>query len=591
MPRLLLAFIGLVTLALTAYAPALGGDFLWDDIEWVRDNENLRTWRGLLRIWFEPGAVIQYYPLTYTTWWIDSWLWDLSPVALHVENVLLHAGNALLFGTLLRRLGLRGASLAAVVFLLHPVHTESVAWIVERKNTLSTAFYLGAAHAWLSHVDDRSGRSLAQALLLFAGALLAKTATLMLPVTLLLIAIWRSPEWRATLRSLTPFVVMSLLAAAMTIFMERGEGAVGHDWALTLPDRLALVGQILGFYLGKFLLPISLSFVYAKWDIGAASVWSWLPTLTIGIALLLTLRARRRAWIAAAIALWSFGANLLPVSGLVDFYYLRYAFAADHFQYLPSLGPIALLCCGGAWLLRAANPRITLAIAVVLACVLGYGTWQRSHTFSDLESLWRTTIATEPNAWLAHTNLGVLLARRGNPDEGIEHHRRAVAIYANAFESNNALGNHCARQGDFAAARKHFDHALAVRPGDPLTFNNLGAMAGIQGDLQAALRWFEQGHRLAPTNRDLMRNLAMLLANAPDPTLRNGPRALQLARRLNDIDEPSTHDQLALFRAMLLAGDREEAIALGHAVLTQAEQERQPVIAQQVARQLQQLGQ
>ena len=177
--RTLACYVVLAAVGLAAYWPALGGDFLWDDVEWIATNETLQSLGGLARIWFEPGAVIQYYPLTYTSWWLDRLLWDLSPTAMHVENVLLHAANALALGALLRRLALPGAAVAALVFLLHPVHVESVAWLVERKNTLSAAFFLAACHAWLSWVDTGRRRPLIVAVLLHGAALLAKTATLM----------------------------------------------------------------------------------------------------------------------------------------------------------------------------------------------------------------------------------------------------------------------------------------------------------------------------------------------------------------------------------------------------------------------------
>jgi Tfp pilus assembly protein PilF len=585
-----LAYLALAAIAVAIYWPALQGEFLWDDTDWIVNNEALRSWSGLWRIWFEPGAVIQYYPLCYTSWWLDYQFWGLSPTALHLENVLLHAGNALLFGSLLRRLGLPGASLAALVFVVHPVHVESVAWIVERKNTLSTAFFLGTAHAWLSYLDDRQGRRLWVAMALFTGALLAKTATLMLPIALFAIAIWRAHAWRGIARSLAPFAILSLLAATITVVMEHSEGASGHDWALTAGERLALFGQNVGFYAGKLLLPVQQSFVYAKWDIDASSMVAWLPTVALGIALLWSLRARHSATTAASLALWLFVTNLLPVSGLVDFYYLRYAFAADHFLYLPSLAPIALVCCGGAWLLRQKPRGIGVAVAASLTITLGTASWQRAHLFTDMATLWHATIEVEPDAWLAHTNLGNLLALRGNPDDGIEHHRRAVAIYPDAFESNNALGNYLTRHGDYRGARQHFEHAQSARPDHPLTCNNLGVMAASQGKEREARDWFRKGHEKDPDNRDLLRNYSQLLSQATDPALRNGRRALRLARQLNAVDAPSLLDQFALFRALLLGGDRGEAIALGKRVRQRAVAEQDNATAQRVGRQLERLG-
>ena len=221
---------------------------------------------------------------------------------------------------------------------------------------------------------------------------------------------------------------------------------------------------------------------------------------------------------------------------------------------------------------------------------LGAGSWQRAHVFTDVETLWRATLATEPDAWLAHTNLGNLVAERGHPDDGIEHHRRAVAIYPDAFESNNALGNYLVRQGDLAGAKERFDRALRARPDDPLTYNNLGAMAGIAGDLRTARQWFEMGHGHAPESRDLLRNLSMLLSVAPDPALRDGERALGLARQLNALAGSSVLDEFTLFRAMLLAGDRREAIDFGQRVLDRARREHEEDIVRRIVAQLDRLS-
>lgn len=590
--RTFLIYLAFAALGLLVYGPALGGGFLWDDTDWIRDNETLRSAHGLWRIWFEPGSVIQYYPLTYTTWWLDHQLWGLSESVMHVENVLLHAGSALLFAALLRRMSVPGAWFAGLVFLLHPVHSESVAWLVERKNTLSGILYLAACHHWLTHLERPSRRSFLFVAGFFLAALLAKTATLMLPVTLFAIAVWQKREWRRPVRGLLPFLLMSLLAATVTIVMERGEGAVGHDWALTFGERLALLGQVVGFYAGKLLVPVGLSFSYAKWQV-AGGAMAWLPTVvllaTLGASIVMIVRMRSALAIACSLALWVYVGNVLPVSGLVDYYYLRYAFVADHFQYLPSLGPIALLCCGGAHLLRKMPTVAVAGGAAAISIALALVTWNRAAIYQDLEGLWRATIVTEPDAWLAQSNLGNLLDQKNGPGAGIEHHRRALAIYPDAFEANNAVGNDLARRGQFAEARKLFERALAVRPDDPLTFNNLGAMHGMQRDYKAALQSFEEGHRRAPDNRDLLRNLAVVLSQVPDASVRDGERALSLARKLNDVDEPSLQDEHTLFCALLLVGDRLSVQSLGERVMYRARREGNQQLVERVGAQLQRL--
>jgi hypothetical protein len=189
--------VALVALTLIAYYPAIRGGFIWDDDRYVTDNALLRSVDGLGKIWFKPGATIQYYPLVFTTFWIERHLWGLAPAGYHVVNVVLHAASAFLVYLIMRGLAVRGAVVVALLFALHPVHVESVAWITERKNVLSGLFYLAAAfvylraNGWLTSADARpSPRAYAATLALFACALLSKTVTATLPAALLLV-IWR----------------------------------------------------------------------------------------------------------------------------------------------------------------------------------------------------------------------------------------------------------------------------------------------------------------------------------------------------------------------------------------------------------------
>ena len=192
----------LLILPIAAYVPAMTGDFVWDDDYNALDKADLPGLDGLKRIWLDTHSTQQYYPLTHTSFWLDYRLWGDSSVGYHLENLLLHGLSALLLWLVLRRLGVPGGWLAAAIFALHPVHVESVAWITERKNTLSGLLYMASALCFLVHVlgadgaprrsDERAPRWFAPlALLLFACALLAKTVTATLPVALVLLLLWK----------------------------------------------------------------------------------------------------------------------------------------------------------------------------------------------------------------------------------------------------------------------------------------------------------------------------------------------------------------------------------------------------------------
>src|SRR5438132_739540 len=149
---------GLLLISVSAYAPTVGGDFLLDDNVYIPDNPALRTPAGLRQIWLQPGSTPQYYPLVFTTYWVEYHLWGLSPPGYHVVNILLHAANAVLLWHVLQRLSVPGAWFVAALFAVHPVQTESVGWIQERKNVLSGLFYLTAALAYLRYALPEAER-------------------------------------------------------------------------------------------------------------------------------------------------------------------------------------------------------------------------------------------------------------------------------------------------------------------------------------------------------------------------------------------------------------------------------------------------
>ena len=285
MPALLL-----VGLTAGAYIPAMSGGFIWDDDDYVQDNLTLRSLEGLGQIWFQPGATRQYYPLVHTTYWLEYRLWGLDPTGYHVVNVILHALSAVLVWRLLIRLKVSGAWAAAALFALHPVHVESVAWITERKNALSGAFYLGAAWAYLRYEEAHSPRLYWAALFLFAAALLSKTVTCTLPAALLLVLWWKGQTpMRRTAVALVPFFALGAAMSGMTVWMEKHSvGAWGPEWDLSLVERGLIAGRALWFYAAKLLVPLNLTFIYPRWAIDATAVWQYLyPIGALGVGALL----------------------------------------------------------------------------------------------------------------------------------------------------------------------------------------------------------------------------------------------------------------------------------------------------------------
>ncbi len=348
------AAVVLFLITLLAYLPSLSGGLIWDDDAHVTKPE-LRSWSGLARIWTEPAATQQYYPLLHSAFWIEHRLWGDSPLGYRLLNVLLHATAAVLFAALLRKLSVRGAWLAAFVFALHPVCVETVAWITEQKNTLSLVFYLAAALAYFRFNETRRGSAYALATAFFVAALLCKTVTATLPAALLVILWWRHGRlhWRRDLLPLLPWVALGFGAGLVTTWVEfHLIGAQGEDYDLSLLQRGLLAGRVVWFYLGKLFWPVGLIFIYPRWTVEAVAAWQYVFPVGI-IALIAALAWWTRKSRGPLAALLLFVGTLIPALGFINLYPFKFSFVADHFQYHASLGIIA---AAGAGLARVRAP-------------------------------------------------------------------------------------------------------------------------------------------------------------------------------------------------------------------------------------------
>ncbi len=317
----------LVALTVLAYLPALRAGFVWDDDLHVTQNEVVRTWQGLVDIGLRPGAILQYYPLTHTSWWIQYHLWGLAPLGYHLVNVLLHGSSAAVLWLVLGRLCVPGAWMAAAVFALHPVHVESVAWVTELKNVQSGFFYLLALLGYLrwglaDDAEPAGGRRIyALSFLSFACAVLSKSVTCTLPAAVALVLWWKRGRLApGRILALVPLAVMSVAAGALTASWERRYvGAVGPEWALSLPERCLVAGRALWFYAAKLAWPVDLAFIYPRWTLDPHAWWQWLFPLGAVLVLVALAALRRRLGPAPLVAALYFVVTLGPVSQAENF--------------------------------------------------------------------------------------------------------------------------------------------------------------------------------------------------------------------------------------------------------------------------------
>jgi Flp pilus assembly protein TadD len=502
----------LVAIVAASYLPIARAGYVWDDDAHVTDSPALRDAHGLLAIWTTLDATPQYYPLTHTSFWIEHAFWGLRPFGYHLDNVLLHAASAVVLWRLLVLLELPGAFLAAAVFAVHPVHVESVAWITERKNALSGLFYLGSARVFLGWaLGVESGRSRPWiAAVLYAGALLSKTVTSTLPLALAIVLWWkRGRVSRGEAAWLLPMLAAGAVFGSITRHLETALiQSSASESALTAWDRIALAGRVPWFYLGKLVWPQTLIFVYPRFAVDASSASSWIGAV-LGVALFGTLWTQReRIGRGPAAAAAFFVVTLAPALGFFDVYPMRYAWVADHFQYLASLGPIVLVCGG------TRRTRTTQIAGALVVALLAGRTFARTFAYADEETLWRDTIAQNPGAWLAHNDLGILLARRGATVEAEREFRAVLALKSDHAGAAANLGYALELEGRDVEAAEALGRAVGGNPRDVNARAHLVRCLLRLDRPEDALPHAVEAARLAPADPDILCDAGALLCRA-----------------------------------------------------------------------------
>lgn len=511
----------LMALVVVTYWGCLSGEFLWDDDSNIVKSVPVRTLDGLRRIWFEPGATQQYYPVTHTSFWLDYQLWGLRTTPYHVENVLLHALSAVLLWYGLKRLKVKGAWLGAALFALHPVQVESVAWITERKNTLSGVFFMASLLAAIafwrldrSAPPDKSGGKTVGwweglghwklywlSVGLYILGMGSKTAIIGLPAVILVLVWWK--RGRFGLRDLAlmlPYLAVAAGLAIYTIGIEKERGAAGEAWSYSLVERGLIASRALCFYLGKIVWPHPLMFMYPRWTIRASQLVAYVPALVLGAGLAL-LWFKRRNWGRPALAaLGIFVAMLFPVLGFFNVVFFYYSYVCDHFQYLAMVGPVVLVAAGlvAAFEALPQYKSFLWPTGAGLLLVSGALTWRQTAVYQNLESLWVDTLAHNPESWMAHDNMGTWLSNQGQFEAAAIHYREAIRLHPADFMAYNNLGLDLARAGNLEEAAQNYAKALKLRSDYPMAHYNLGNVLAREGKLDEAISHFSQTLKSQP---------------------------------------------------------------------------------------------
>jgi tetratricopeptide (TPR) repeat protein len=540
----------LIILAIVlAYLPALRADFVWDDELLITKNPLLRDSSGLVEIW-SGGRTADYFPLTNSIFWIEWHLFGDQATGFHAVNIVLQVANTLLVWLVLRRLHIPGAWLAGLIFGVHPVHVESVAWISELKNMLSMFFALVSVLCFLEIDEKRllSTTAYAGSLVFFVLALLAKTQVVFLPVVLLLCAWWRAGQrsgnanqahWQREANRLLPFFFIAFLLGFVTIwFQNRG---LGHEEIVlgSLSRRVANAGLAIWWYAGKLALPFHLMPIYPRWRFDTPSWYEWLPLIALVAVLGALWRWRERGTRAACIASLCFVAALLPVLGFLQISYVRSGtLVADHYQYFADVSLIALFTAGIARLWewpRAGIRPATLIIASSLIGVMGIYTWSRADIYRNEETLWQDNLSKNPDAWQAHNRLGERLFQQDRFAEAAEHFERAAQLKPDLADNYNELGLAYCRLERFEEGIAQYREGLRMQEAKPsraktasvakieanlgnalaITANSLSERSETEEATRRydeAIREYEKSLELDPRQPAIHRNLGVLLA-------------------------------------------------------------------------------
>ncbi len=548
-----------------------------------------------------------------------------------------------------------------MIFALHPVMVESVAWITERKNTLSLPLFLGAllacgcwARWWRDESAPRHRAAYVLALVLFAAALLAKITAFALPAVVLLLGWWKQGRlsWKRDVLPMLPFFALSV---AMVLVAHRLEAHLVSEGGGTIvisgPQRFVGAGRALWFYAGKLLWPAGLCPVYPRWTAGPGPWWHWLyPAAAFAVLILLWMK-RAKIGRGVVVGVLCFAGTLVPALGFVELSGMRDSSVADRWVYLPGIALIALAAAG---LARAGKSRMgRTALSLVVIALAGL-TWVHARSFANARALWTATLRVHPGSWSAHNNLGAVFLAEKDTERAMEHFRKALDLKPDDVSARSNMGAVLLKAGQtdealvqFRLAREanprdvetrrniaaalrqahredeaiaEYQEALQTDPRSVLVRQDLGNLLLLRGRRDEAVAQFHEILRLDPRNQDAwtslgnaaffegqwseaaghfekaraqgganaaaLNNLAWLLATAPDAAVRDGARAVELAReavRLDAKKQPAF--LLTLAAAHAEAGKFDEAMSTIDDAIASAEAGGNAAMAESLRRQ------
>ena len=557
-------YLALTFTTLAVFWQVSNFDFVnYDDPDYVSQNEHVKA--GLTRdglIWaFTTGHASNWHPLTWLSHMLDCQLFGTNPGRHHLTSLLLHVVNALLLFSILRQMtgALWQSAFVAAAFALHPLHVESVAWISERKDVLSTLFWMLTMTAYLRYVRRLSVGWYLLALLIFAFGLMAKPMLVTLPFVLLLLDYWplgrfqRQIFYRLVLEKV-PFLVLSAASSVVTFVVQRSYGAVARSDLLPLNTRMANAFISYLAYIGKTIWPSNLAVFYPHQG-DKLAMWEGIVAglLLVGISIFVIKLARTRRYLLVG-WFWYIG-TLVPVIGLVQ---VGEQAMSDHYTYVPMTGIFIAVAWGaaelsGQWYYRKIALRV-LAVITLIAMSLCART-QVGHWRNDF-ALFEHAVEVTKDNYKMYNTLGSAFLSQGNLDEAIRQYRKAMQVNPRYAESYNNLGYLFQSQGKLDEAISQYRQALQIRPNSVETHYNLANALQSLGRLDEAISHYNQVLQVKPDDTDTHHNIAV--AFQTQGRLNEAISHYQQVLRIEP-DDAETHNSLGY--ALQLQGDLNEAVS------------------------------
>ncbi len=531
----------LITAVLLVYWQVGDHEFInYDDNAYITDNAQVQkglTSKGI--IWaFTTSHTGNWHPLTWISHMLDCELYGLNPKGHHLTNVLFHMANAILLFVVLRWMtgAIWRSGLVAALFALHPLHVESVAWAAERKDVLSTFFWMLTMVAYVHYVNRPGGKRYLLVLITFSLGLMAKPMLVTLPFVLLLLDYWplnrfnpravpgsvedqplgfrssgddKSPILKAVMEK-TPLFLMSLFSCVVTVMAQQEAGAISTLEIVPFKLRIAngLVSVVA--YMGKMIWPQDLAVFYPH---PVSDLQIWKPVVA---GLFLLILSTVALWVAQRCRyvlvgwLWYLG-TLVPVIGLVQ---VGEQAMADRYTYVPLIGLFIVVVWGFADLVKGWRSRrwVVSVSAAVMVLALMAGSWLQVAHWKNSVRLFKHALDATSNNYVAHYTLGNALALQGNLTGSVSHYNKALQIHPNFAEAHNNLGNALALQGNLTGAISHYNKALQINPDHAEAHRNLAVGLDRQGRHQEAIQHYAEVLRISPHDAQSHNNLGVALA-------------------------------------------------------------------------------